>query len=976
MAAPGRGVGSSSEPDEPPKLRGEKSHEHERTGRAAYESGAFESPSASPPPIGSLKEAYEALPDKSKPTLLAFVKLRPLALQYFPDEMKEDPEIVLTAYEADPRSLRLADDTTQFEIVAEHPEAINYCADAEVFMHSPPHVIEWIKAHRRLEEIVTIPEEMLDIFAVAQVAVQVCEEALALLSDRLKVEVALTDSTYASSDYLLQKDADLTLPAEWENSAEHMRIAIRINPKYYHACSPELQQDRSICWEVAQIKPIMIKHLPKDFQFSYLSRNVHLVLRVYRKGVPAFLMGIKAVALHVLTSQPERYHEVSDALKDDLDIINLAKRDKMNVPLFSESNQKRVILENPSLIELSIWLKQGSQFPDEFYESDELVNEIVKYAPNQYIAKRGRIRVDLDAAKELIAKEPNWLNCLEIEVQEQALREDPELFRFFMIDDEHVLERFSPELVGSPVMMTPLIIHHPECYESLPDSLKSDRLFITECIEKQPKLIRCMPPDDAMRPFAMGLVIKQRKVVNSHMIAVNMKRRRDFWFGLMFDLREEKEREAMDRLNRKASDTPQIAMIGEAGLANRGLLTDHLDELLELPDHLMPIAMQILFQTGDIEAVRAVQDRLLGIKGPLKRAFRNNATGLQMQMAMFIALIKPADNEEFVTLFNGVLDKIIAARSEVQAIDLLKTIILLPTVYPIDEIPHHLHGLIDERDEIIDLIGGILAIITEFLSKIFGDGIEGIERLPTYKRSFDKLCKYAADNSIDVEPILFPLIQTFIRSALAGTFTSERMSLDGNRNLQLLNERDPEFYAAWKDLHDTEIEYDSHKVIISGDWEDHFCMGAEVLNSCQDPVKYSTGFARGLMGYCMDGRDHLLAIKDEGGKIRARANLRFGFIEDKPVLFLAQPLARSTHDKRLLKNALLKAGQEVARRLGVPLLDHSHAAYGTGAEMPMKAAHFEKGRAPYVYDDISHKLHKETFRLPALFDISSLNPEA
>lgn len=70
-------------------------------------------------------------------------------------------------------------------------------------------------------------------------------------------------------------------------------------------------------------------------------------------------------------------------------------------------------------------------------------------------------------------------------------------------------------------------------------------------------------------------------------------------------------------------------------------------------------------------------------------------------------------------------------------------------------------------------------------------------------------------------------------------------------------------------------------------WQDLFLCGTEVLGSCQR-IDGSVRYKRGLMGYCLDGKVRMLAIKNKSGKTVARALLKLlkkeG--EDKAALFL------------------------------------------------------------------------------------------
>jgi hypothetical protein len=92
--------------------------------------------------------------------------------------------------------------------------------------------------------------------------------------------------------------------------------------------------------------------------------------------------------------------------------------------------------------------------------------------------------------------------------------------------------------------------------------------------------------------------------------------------------------------------------------------------------------------------------------------------------------------------------------------------------------------------------------------------------------------------------------------------------------------------------------------------------GTEVMGSCQR-IDGNPHVNKGLLGYIMDGKNRLLAIKDQQGKIIARCILRLLWDGEQPVLFRERlyPTNLSHKQERALNNLALKMSQ----KLGVPL---------------------------------------------------------
>ena len=105
------------------------------------------------------------------------------------------------------------------------------------------------------------------------------------------------------------------------------------------------------------------------------------------------------------------------------------------------------------------------------------------------------------------------------------------------------------------------------------------------------------------------------------------------------------------------------------------------------------------------------------------------------------------------------------------------------------------------------------------------------------------------------------------------------------------------------------------RLIDTEDWQDLFLCGTEVLGSCQRIDGDST-LNKGLMGYCLDGKVRMLAVKNATGKIVARALIKLLKKDDldEPVLFLERLYPDEMH-----RDAIESLAREKASAMGLKL---------------------------------------------------------
>ena len=141
----------------------------------------------------------------------------------------------------------------------------------------------------------------------------------------------------------------------------------------------------------------------------------------------------------------------------------------------------------------------------------------------------------------------------------------------------------------------------------------------------------------------------------------------------------------------------------------------------------------------------------------------------------------------------------------------------------------------------------------------------------------------------------------FVKGVLDGTFVSDRNSHDNNPHLKRLSEIAPDILSKWHISQSFPLEElvaesllesqtqsnDSEKEIVveSEDPFDLLLCGTDVSGSCMR-VDGSPELNKGLLGYIMDGKNRLIAVKNPQGKILSRSILRILWDGEKVVLFL------------------------------------------------------------------------------------------
>jgi len=159
-------------------------------------------------------------------------------------------------------------------------------------------------------------------------------------------------------------------------------------------------------------------------------------------------------------------------------------------------------------------------------------------------------------------------------------------------------------------------------------------------------------------------------------------------------------------------------------------------------------------------------------------------------------------------------------------------------------------------------------------------------------------------------------------------------------------------------------EIEKWKIVDSDDPLDLFLSGTEVGGSCQR-VDGTPGLNKALMGYVMDGKHRILAVKDNRGRIVERLILRLLFDEKnkKPVLFFERIYPKTAKYGNALKNF----AKERAEELGVPLVSKE-----TTTETKYDGSLISySSKAPYEYCDAAGGIQSGKFEISDCYQIAA-----
>lgn len=151
---------------------------------------------------------------------------------------------------------------------------------------------------------------------------------------------------------------------------------------------------------------------------------------------------------------------------------------------------------------------------------------------------------------------------------------------------------------------------------------------------------------------------------------------------------------------------------------------------------------------------------------------------------------------------------------------------------------------------------------------------------------------------------------------------------------------------------------DKKRIVISDDPLDLFLCGTEVEGSCQR-VNGDPNYNKALMGYVMDGKHKLLAIKDNEGKIKGRAILRLHWDEEqkKPVIYMETIYPGNMRSNE--KEALVNFAIQYAKELKVDLVSDQN----NGKDL-YKGKIVSLGlKAPYEYCDAGRGIVDEPYTM-------------
>lgn len=243
------------------------------------------------------------------------------------------------------------------------------------------------------------------------------------------------------------------------------------------------------------------------------------------------------------------------------------------------------------------------------------------------------------------------------------------------------------------------------------------------------------------------------------------------------------------------------------------------------------------------------------------------------------------------------------------------------------------------------------------------------EELTTLKGESEILNKNLKilSDSVDEDPVLvnLKLQSACIKLANAGPKPDRKILIDNMDNInKILRQKtvpntlyaQSEFAHEVKDFlenlkkpQSATADETEFRVVITDDHIDLLLCSTDVAGSCQR-IGGSADLNKGFLGYLVDGKNRLLAIKDKKGKIVARCMLRLLWDGNGPVLYRERfyPDIISPKQERAL-NILAK---QQAKELAIPLTS------GDDGVLYGKSLEALGGPAPYEYSDAAGGVQK------------------
>lgn len=139
------------------------------------------------------------------------------------------------------------------------------------------------------------------------------------------------------------------------------------------------------------------------------------------------------------------------------------------------------------------------------------------------------------------------------------------------------------------------------------------------------------------------------------------------------------------------------------------------------------------------------------------------------------------------------------------------------------------------------------------------------------------------------------------------------------------------------------------RIVDSDDYLDLLLSGTEVVGSCQN-VNGSPHNNKGLLGYLLDGKNRLIAVKDERGRIIARAKLSLLWDGQRPALYLERLYSSMTFTQQS-QTAITEMAVAKAASLGLPLVAMKGGNYPVQSETWNTKLYSLGGGVSYEYSD-------------------------
>jgi len=833
-------------------------------------------------------------------------------LEHASNELKNDKEIVLEAVLEDGNALQFASDRLKADVevvlraIQQNIYALQYASSSITHLLITP---EFVKKNSYLLQFAS--ENIKKDEEVVLAAIQQDWRCLQYASDELKQDKEFILAAIQQDWRCLQYASD-----ELKQDKEFILAAIQQDWRCLQYASDELKQDKEIVltaiqknWrclqyasdELKQDKEIVLAAIQQDgrallYTSDELKQDREITLIAVQQNRDAFqyasdeLKQDREIGLAALQQNWRMLRYASNELKQDKEVALAAIRQSYLALRYVSQN-----LKNDKEIVLTALQQNGDALQ---YASNELKNdkEIVLIAVQQngdaFRYASDELKQDREIALAAFRKDENVLPLILQHLQE---------------DEQFVLKTIE---IRPKIAWNTLI--------GYANNLTNNAAFLKKAIQVSPCLLE---------------ILEKYKIIDNSSVPN--------WL--------EKSMKMFNKVPEIQNNIKKILLIhGDVIEENRQFFEG-------LPHEAKTIALAMLPQFfDDIPTLQEIVKGLSENQGNLRTSLRNAHSSLLQSIVELLLMQEPSMNPKETEVFfkefiqtENIPDRRGNLRTQKRKIapsQLAKEILYIRTFLNSNgKQDHQLLDILQLNHEgrIEQLSDSLETFIQSYTT------LEGIGRSFLNSPRFKELIIYLQKQQKNKEE-LFPTIDTFLQAASGGqeAFKMMRYAETSSIHISTIAKNNERLWEQWKHLsRATLLESQGKGVLleVSDQWEDLLSCGTDVEGSCQR-VDGEPELTKCLLAYVIDGKNRLLCVKDNEGKIVGRSILRILLKKDRtPALFLESYYGDKEYENKIETLAL-----EVAEELGVELYQ---APEERASPVYLQKLISLGSNAPYEYSD-------------------------